>query len=340
VLIDLTRWAAIVAGAAVVCSAPGRAQTPSGSPASSASRPAAAERPAVVLVADVGADMDDEWALAHLVLSPEIDLRGVITTHTFRLTPPVARQNAIVVLDNVGLSESARPSVIPGAGSRLVDMKTPQPSAGVDYLLQLSSGFSETKRLYVLVTGAATEVASAILRDPTISRRISIVAMGFSDWDTGGSEFNVNNDPEAWRVVLDADVPLVIGSGVLTRRDLRLTRDEARALVASRGRLGAFLFGRFDGWVTQNASLVASMVAPETWVVWDEVVVAHLLGMTTGEERSRPQMGANRRFVHNQSPQKLTWLTQIDHARLWGDLTRKLDGLSSDGPSVPAARRQ
>jgi len=32
---------------------------------------------AVVLSTDCGADIDDQWALAHLILSPELDLRGI-----------------------------------------------------------------------------------------------------------------------------------------------------------------------------------------------------------------------------------------------------------------------
>jgi hypothetical protein len=36
----------------------------------------------ILLTTDIGADMDDQWVLAHLVLSAELDLRGVVTTHT------------------------------------------------------------------------------------------------------------------------------------------------------------------------------------------------------------------------------------------------------------------
>ena len=36
---------------------------------------------AVALSTDCGADIDDQWALAHLLLSPELDLRAIITTH-------------------------------------------------------------------------------------------------------------------------------------------------------------------------------------------------------------------------------------------------------------------
>ncbi len=63
---------------------------------------------AVVLTTDCGADMDDQWTLAHLVLSSEIELRGVVTTHAPNLAAPAAETAARVVaevLDHLGLQE-------------------------------------------------------------------------------------------------------------------------------------------------------------------------------------------------------------------------------------------
>ena len=35
----------------------------------------------VILTTDFGVEVDDQWALTHLVLSPRVDLRAVVTTH-------------------------------------------------------------------------------------------------------------------------------------------------------------------------------------------------------------------------------------------------------------------
>ncbi len=40
-------------------------------------------------------------------------------------------------------------------------------------------------RLAVLAIGAATDLASALLLDPTITERLEIVAMGFDGWPGG-----------------------------------------------------------------------------------------------------------------------------------------------------------
>ena len=153
-----------------------------------------------------------------------------------------------------------------------------------------------------------------------------MVAMGFDDWPAGGDGFNVKNDPLAWQVILNSDVPLVIGSSAVTKRDLRLTRAEAAALMRSHGPVGEYLYSLFDQWLDQRAELAAQLVGPGTWVVWDEVVVAHVLGMTSGNEVPRPQLESSLSFSHPETRQRIMWLAQIDTEKVWRDFTQKIDG--------------
>jgi inosine-uridine nucleoside N-ribohydrolase len=173
--------------------------------------------------------------------------------------------------------------------------------------------------------GAATDVASAILKDPSLIERITVVAMAFNDWPAGGDVFNVVNDPVAWQVVLNSDVPLVVGGGAVTRGGLALTRSEAAALVSSRGPVGDYLHSLFVEWLDRQAALVAQFVAPDTWVIWDEVVVAYVLGMAQGEEVSRPGLNADLSFSHQETERRMTWITSIDTDRVWRDFTQRLD---------------
>src|SRR5690348_4761933 len=48
----------------------------------------------VFVVTDCGVDMDDQWALAHLALSPDFHITGVITTHALSLPAPAAQASA------------------------------------------------------------------------------------------------------------------------------------------------------------------------------------------------------------------------------------------------------
>ena len=87
---------------------------------------------AVVLATDCGVEMDDQWALAHLLLSQEFALRAVITTHASSIgfsSATSAKQAAEVI---------AR--VPPAAGS-------PPPEVGYDYMAYNQLPWPDSHRL-------------------------------------------------------------------------------------------------------------------------------------------------------------------------------------------------
>src|SRR5436305_14509306 len=109
----MMRWRSLVALPFLVCSLAcgGGSTTPhpgEGPPA----------RIPVVLTTDCGAEMDDQWALAHLALSPKIELRGIITTHAPSLARPAAATSAAVPPQGLAhLPLEQRPPAL--AGSRV-----------------------------------------------------------------------------------------------------------------------------------------------------------------------------------------------------------------------------
>jgi purine nucleosidase len=282
---------------------------------------------AVVLATDCGVEVDDQWALAHLLLSREVDLRAIVTTHASSIgfSSATSAKEAAEVIARVLPAGSHSPPVVAGSDSPLKKVTAPRENPGVDLLLELSRSFSASRRLAILSIGAGTDVASAILKDPSLVNRVSVVAMGFDGWPGGGDGFNVKNDPLAWQIILDSDVPVVVGSGAATRRGLRLTRAEARALMQAHGAVGEYLYAILDGWLTKQAPLVAQFVAPDTWVMWDEVVVAYALGMARGTQVPRPQLRPDLSFSHPETSRRITWVTEIETDRFWRDLTEKID---------------
>jgi len=160
----------------------------------------AQSRRAVVLTTDVGAEMDDQWTLAHQALAPEIELRGAITTHAPSLAAPAAETASRVARDVLKhLPIRLSPPIFSGSSVPLARDGVAQKNPGVEFILRESRGFSPKHRLAVLVIGAATDSASALMLDPTLGERIEVIAMGFDDWAEGGDSWNVKNDPQAWR---------------------------------------------------------------------------------------------------------------------------------------------
>jgi purine nucleosidase len=283
---------------------------------------------AAVISTDCGVEMDDQWALTHLLLSPEIDLKAIISSHASSIgfsSATSAQKAAEVVAHVIPAGAPSRPPVMRGSDSPLKNATLPQDNAAIEFLLKLSRSFSATRPLTIFVTGAATDIASAILKDPSIVNRVSIVAMGFDNWPDGRDDFNVKNDPLAWQVILDSEVPVVVGSGSVARRGLKLTRTEAAALMKPHGPVGEYLYSILDDFMKKNPAMLAQYVAPETWVVWDEIVVAYALGMARGNAVPRPKLHPDLTFSHPETGRRITWLTEIDTGRFWRDLTQKID---------------
>jgi inosine-uridine nucleoside N-ribohydrolase len=293
----------------------------------------------IVLTTDCGVDMDDQWAMVHLSLIPEFDLRGIVTTHAPNLPSPAAQESARIteeVLDHLGLD--ARPPLFAGSDNPL-EGRAPIPNAGVDFIIEQSRGFGPDNRLVVLVLGAATDVGSALLTDPTLGDCIEVVAMAFDGWPDGHDGFNVRNDVTAWQVILDSNAQITCGDAASTIRHLALTVAQADQLFGDCGPLGRYLVGLLDDWLVRNDWMAKQVTGnPASWPVWDEVVVAHLLGLTRWATYPRPALKPGPEFDHSAPGNEnrvIQWIEHIDQGRLWADFRSRIHNQRSKAEPPP-----
>lgn len=280
----------------------------------------------LVLTTDCGAEVDDQWALAHLALSRELDLKGIVTTHAPNLAPPAAETSAraaVALLDVI--DPEARPPVIAGS-SRPLEGDKPHPNPGVEFLIDQARGRSGDDRLVVVILGAATDVASALLTDATYADRITIVAMGFDGWPEGNDSWNVTNDVRAWRILLESSAPIVVGDAAVGKRDLMMTGARARNLLERGAEPGPTLANLLQSWLDKHGELARKVSgSSSTWPIWDEVTTAYLLGMTTSKTYPRPRLRDDMTFDHARPRGTITWITSVDAEALWADLVAKSD---------------
>jgi purine nucleosidase len=287
----------------------------------------AADKIPVILSTDVGNEIDDQWAVAYMMVNPQFEVLGIISAHAPTLPPPAAHFTYLVLRDEIEnrLKMATHPPLFEGSSLPLQDAKTARPNAGVDFIIQSSKDFSSGNRLTVLTIGAATDVASAILEDPSIAERIRIVAMGFRSWPNGGDEFNVANDVPAWQAILRSDVPVAVGCGDVCRANLSLTLDQARNLISQHGPVGAWLWDEFKAWYYRFVKPMRTNDLSKPWVIWDTVVLAYVEGLTTQETYPRPALEDDMNFEAGPAGKTITWVTGIDSARMWPDFIQKLD---------------
>lgn len=186
---------------------------------------------ALFIDTDIGDDIDDAFAVALALSSPEIELKGISTvfgdTH---LRASLAayllatyKRNDIPVAAGIGtpLQPRGRPSGVPQAA--LLDPRLSLPAlsslSGPDLLIQTAQ--QEQGRLVVLCLGPLTNIAIALSREPTLFMAIrSIVMMGGSS-SIPFAEWNVRNDATAASIVLGSGIPItLLGWNITTRCQL------------------------------------------------------------------------------------------------------------------------
>jgi len=300
------------------------------------SHTAAAHDRDVILTTDCGAEIDDQFAIAYLSLIPQIHVKAIVTTHAPNL-PLKAKSSAACVKEVLEhLNAAPLPPIFPGSDVPLTG-RTPLENAGVDVIVRTARGYSRRNRLVVITIGATTDVASAFLLDPKLGDRVEILTMGFDSWPKGGDPWNIKNDPLAYQVILESSAPITIGSSDVCQQHLRLTDQGAAQMLGGHGEFGDWLNGEFQKWLASNAELAASVVKPHTWVIWDTVTVAHLLGFTTAETHPRPALNlTDQSFSFPKTAKTVRWITSIDEQKMWPDFVRRLDR-ANPARLVPAA---
>jgi purine nucleosidase len=285
----------------------------------------------VIVTTDCGADIDDQFAIAYLSLIPEIHIKAIVTTHAPTL-PKQAETSAECVKDVLQrLAAGISPPVFAGSNLALAT-RAPLGNDGVDFIVKAARGHSSQNRLVIVTLGATTDVASAFLTDPKLEDRVEILTMGFDSWPKGGDPWNIKNDPLAYQVILGSAAPITIGSTDVTHKYLELSDTEAAKMLSGHGPFAEWLNGMFQDWITKQSDLVAQVVRPGHWVIWDAVVAAHLLGFTTVETYPRPSLNLpNLEFGYfGKTPvNTLNWITSIDEKKMWPDFVGRLDRAST-----------
>lgn len=299
----------------------------------------------IIISSDSGVEVDDLWTIAHAALTPSLDLKGVVAVHgpvivdvdekghiSGQKAPPdtVSRAMAAIarnMLNALPLQE--KPPVYEGANRPMADITSPVASRGADFILKTSGEFDTENRLTILMLGPATDVAAAILTDPTVVDRIKVVAMAYNHWPQGTDEFNVHNDIPAWQVLMHSKTPLVVGDSTVTATHLKMTRHSAESLFGDKGASGSYLAEMLISWLDNNGRIAESVVGDaDEWPMWDEVTVAYVLGLTEQQTYPRPRLRDDMTFDHNDADHpgtEITWVTRIDEGALWTDFAVSLE---------------
>lgn len=255
----------------------------------------------VVIDTDVTNEVDDQFAIAWALLRPErlrvralhacpyslgpqlltgpgflSEVERARTTRVASDIPVVSAAEGVeraaeACRELVALADRPDVPVVDGSASFMPDERTPVHSDSVDSLIALAHEDREGP-LYVLAIGAATNVASALLVDPSIAERVVVVWTSAypSYWQRPNISFNLAQDLPAARALLDSGAAHVYLPGYFIGEQLRISGAELDAHVRGRGPLGDHL-----AELCTSSHWFAKPGASK--VIWDLVNVAWVL---------------------------------------------------------------
>lgn len=170
----------------------------------------------VILDTDIGSDIDDTWALAYLLKSPELDPKLILTSTgdteyraaiVARFLEIAGRTDIPIGLGPRGGSahEYQKPWVV---GFDLNDYQGTVHADGVQQLIDIIH--ASPVAVTIIAIGPTGNIAEALRRDPSIASKARYVGMqGSIDVGYGEgppvAEANVRGDAAAFRTVLEAN---------------------------------------------------------------------------------------------------------------------------------------
>ena len=226
----------------------------------------------VILDTDIGTDIDDTWALAMLLRSPELDLKAVVTSHGD------TRYRALLVAKLLGIADRADVPVGEGIGDgqlapghrrqvAWLDGYGPDDYAGPvrtdGARLMVETIMASPTPVTVLAIGPASTVAAALALAPEIAANARFVGMhgavrrGYRDSATPVPEYNVFSDVTAFRSVLATPWPITLtpldtcGVVLLDGEDYARVRDAEDPLMRA-------VMANYRIWAQASAARVGS----------------------------------------------------------------------------------
>ncbi len=211
----------------------------------------------VLLDTDANNELDDQHAIAYLLLNGDVFTTDGITVNTTRNGGKIEEQAAeaerVVKLCNL----YPQIPVYKGANGSFDEIKDNldqdnfDGAEAVNYIIKKSYEPADSK-LVLLPVGKLTNIALALKKEPGIAERVRIVWLGSNYPDRG--EYNQDNDEAALNYILDADVPfeiaLVRGGKPSGTAAVRITPDEIHSIAGKGPKAEQPVIGRHGGEFT------------------------------------------------------------------------------------------
>lgn len=276
-----------------------------------------------IIDTDARNEIDDIWAIALAVARPDrFQIEGFVAANYDNDKPGAGPES-------IETSARAIHTVLEKAGLKgEIPVKLGSPpmryqyqaseSEGVDFIIEKAMASTAENPLWVIGLGAATDIASAYLKEPRIAERTMIFWHFRTRWPTQCWNFNVIGDVRAARLVFHSDLSFVLFD---TGTHLYCPMDQSERWTKY-GELGKFLHQfRFQHPQYQSA----------TKGFYDLGDIAALLdpGLATWETVDCPEVNWDLAYQFKRTKGKILRCADIDRIKTFALLEDSLKSLGS-----------
>ena len=274
----------------------------------------------VIIDTDAACEADDPFAIVQAILSPKLIVKGICATH-------------FVDDDSVDRSFNEIRTILDAMNMDVPVFKGQIGPLDKDSALSEASKFiieealkDDEKPLFVLAQGAISNVAKAVLEEPKIKDRFTLIWIGTHGTNYGPApfrEFNAGNDIKAANTVLKEVKNLwLVPSYVYTTITIGIA--EIKRRIAPLGKIGKHLY---ENLVAYNNSEFAGWTQGESWSLGDSPAIALAINPTCGryEEVSAPYVNDDTSSKECKDNHVIRVYKDVDSRYILEDLIAKLE---------------
>jgi inosine-uridine nucleoside N-ribohydrolase len=254
-------------------------------PSSRAADTATAKPTPVILDTDIGDDIDDTWALALLLKSPELDLKLVVGDYgkaQYRaqlLAKFLERAGRSDVPVGVGLDVAPHGDGRQAAWVKDYDLKSYPGKVLTNGVQAIIDTIMHSPQLVTLICiGPAPNIAEALKREPRIAQHARFVGMdgsvrlGYGGAKQPCAEWNVKADPKALQAVFAAPWDITI-TPLDTCGLVQLTGDKYQRVRDTTDRNVTNLIANYRLWLAADPASPADAADHHSSTLFDTVAI-------------------------------------------------------------------
>ena len=300
----------------------------------------------VILDNDFSGDPDGLFALTHLLLSPSVELRGIIGSHLrsddgfdrskTQADNAAKKANELIRLLEVG---NGIP-VMAGSNVAMQNDSTPVKSDAVNFIIKEALRTDTKLPLFILCGAGLTEIASALVTEPRIADKLTLIWIGGAEYpdlalpppNYSAVEYNLNIDISAARAVFNRSTVPIWQVPRNAYRQAIIPYSQLLLKVKSQGKVGSYLCGLLENLITVAQKFNFNI--GETYILGDSPLVLLTALQSSFEPdpsssdyvvKRAPRINTYGTYEFNQGGRNIRIYTHLDVALMFDDFFAKLE---------------